>query len=530
MRKSKDHIASIYIECGIKLTDPVQIENEFISFFAKLMGESGEVHRCPDAEVAKQGRCLDQQQKVTLVKNVTNEEILAAIKDMPHDKAPGIDGFPIEFFTTQWTVVGSEVCAAVKEFFEIGTIHKGMNCTAVTVIPKVPNPSQVKEFRPIACCTTLYEIITKVITNRIKSVMGDLIGESQSAFIDGRSNTDNILFIHELFKGYNRKGISPSWIMEFITTGELAQLENHRHFKFRPRCKKLEVIHIYFEDDLLMFCKADITSIRLLQQTFLKFYNSSSLQANTEKSSINLAGISDSTKQDIMQELGYTEGTLPFRYLGVPLASKKLSIIQCWPLVEKITQKINCWTSKLLSYTGRLQLIKSVLFGYGTSNITKKALVAWNRVCWPQVAGGLNVMNLYYWNKAAVAKHPWAVTMKKDSLWIRWVHTFYIRNRIVESSPIPKNVAWVVRKIIETRNFVLELQGIQGDMGHSKPIQNWQGEAQWINKGAKKKSGRWAIGRLHPNAIILALTVYVSLQLVYVAIATGVAAFLRKSN
>ncbi|XP_019242197.1 PREDICTED: uncharacterized protein LOC109222281 [Nicotiana attenuata] len=62
-------------------------------------------------------------------------------------------------------------------------------------------------------------------------------------------------------------------------------------------------------------------------------------------------------------ELGYTEGTLPFKYLGVPLAPKKLSVHQCWPLVEKITAKISCWTSKLLSYAGRLQLIKAVMFG-----------------------------------------------------------------------------------------------------------------------------------------------------------------------
>ncbi|XP_019231907.1 PREDICTED: uncharacterized protein LOC109212693 [Nicotiana attenuata] len=106
IRTSKNHIASIYNANGIKLTDPIQIEEEFISFFTNLMGESGETHRCSDAAVVKQGRCLDQQQKEVLVKNITNEEILAAMKDMPHDKAPWVDGFSIKFFTTQWTIVG----------------------------------------------------------------------------------------------------------------------------------------------------------------------------------------------------------------------------------------------------------------------------------------------------------------------------------------------------------------------------------------------------------------------------------------
>lgn len=150
--------------------------------------------------------------------------------------------------------------------------------------------------------------------------------------------------------------------MEYLQR-EFAQLKKNKAFIFHPECKKLGVVHVCFVDDFLMFCKADINSIRLLQQTFLKFSNASGLQANADKGSIYLAGISNNLKQDILQEWDYFEGTLSFRYLGVPLASKKLSGIRCWPLVEKITQRINCRTSKLLSYAGRIQLIKSVLFG-----------------------------------------------------------------------------------------------------------------------------------------------------------------------
>lgn len=73
--------------------------------------------------------------------------------------------------------------------------------------------------------------------------------------------------------------------------------------------------------------------------------------------------------------------------------------------------------------------------------------------------------------------------MKKDNLWIRWVHTFYIRNRTVESSPIPKNAAWVVRKIMETRNLILELHGIHGDL---------------VNKLVQlQKGGKFSISKLY---------------------------------
>lgn len=115
---------------------------------------------------------------------------------MPHDKAPGVDGFPIEFFTKHWQEVGNHICDATKQIFATGKMHRGISSIAVTLISKVQNPSHVKDYRPIACCTTLYKIITNVLTARTKKVIGGLIGESQSAFIEGRSITHNILFTH----------------------------------------------------------------------------------------------------------------------------------------------------------------------------------------------------------------------------------------------------------------------------------------------------------------------------------------------
>ena len=67
-------------------------------------------------------------------------------------------------------------------------------------------------------------------------------------------------------------------------------------------------------------------------------------------------------RQQIVQQLGYKMEGLSFKYLGVPLLSKKLSILQWYPLIEKIMARINSWTAKKLSYVGRTQLVKTVLF------------------------------------------------------------------------------------------------------------------------------------------------------------------------
>ncbi|XP_047257506.1 uncharacterized protein LOC124889589 [Capsicum annuum] len=211
-----------------------------------------------------------------------------------------------------------------------------------------------------------------------------------------------------------------------------------------------------FEPDAYVTGKTNVIRTREMEHnegtTFLKFLEASRLKANAEKSSIYITGVSGRVKYEILQHLRFSEGSLPFKYLGVPLAAKKLSISQCWPLVEKITARINCWTSKLLSYAGRVHLIKSVLF---------RVQSYWAQIFLlpKKAAGGLNIMDLERWNKAAITKHLWAIAMKKDSMRIKWIHSVYIKNKRLESIIIPKNAAWVVRKILATREQVCANSG-----------------------------------------------------------------------
>lgn len=57
-------------------------------------------------------------------------------------------------------------------------------------------------------CSTLYKLIAKILTTRLKIVVDLIVGPSQSAFIEGRSILDNVIVAQELVKGYSRKGVS----------------------------------------------------------------------------------------------------------------------------------------------------------------------------------------------------------------------------------------------------------------------------------------------------------------------------------
>lgn len=70
--------------------------------------------------------------------------------------------------------------------------------TYIDLIPKVNNPQRLNDFRPISLVGCLYKVLAKVLANRLKSVMGSVVSESQSAFIKGKQILDGILIANEV--------------------------------------------------------------------------------------------------------------------------------------------------------------------------------------------------------------------------------------------------------------------------------------------------------------------------------------------
>ena len=81
----------------------------------------------------------------------------------------------------------------VLGFLNGGTFEPIINQTYIALIPPKKKPSVVSDFRPISLCNVIYKIIAKVIANKLKKVLPDIISPYQSAFVPGRLITDNIL-------------------------------------------------------------------------------------------------------------------------------------------------------------------------------------------------------------------------------------------------------------------------------------------------------------------------------------------------
>ncbi|XP_020271890.1 uncharacterized protein LOC109847053 [Asparagus officinalis] len=254
--------------------------------------------------------------------------------------------------------------------------------------------------------------------------------------------------------------------MEYLSR-RLSMLKDDNLFKYHPKCSKLKISHLFFADDLLLFCKADLYSIARLKECLSDFSCVSGLETNPSKCSIYMSGIGDDLKAQICALLNFSEGVLPVRYLGVPLISKRLSYMDCSPLINKISAQFQNWQKKkTLSYAGRLELIKTVILGiqnFWTSNYVlpvkvlekidslcaqflwnhKIHLISWSAVCQSKEHRGLGIYSAREWNLAAAMKLLWMIHLKKDLLWIKWIHGHYLKQSNIWRVQTRINDSWM---------------------------------------------------------------------------------------
>jgi len=180
---------------GEEMQEPDEIKSAMIELYSNLYTENEpwrptfDLTGCP---------IVTNEENEWLQRPFTETEVLQTIQQCDGDKAPGPDGYTLKFFKACWEILKEDLMQTIHNFHQRGVFEKSFNATLVALISKKPGAVELKDFRPISLIGGVYKIISKLITERLKTVIGKLVDEHQMAFLKGRQILDASLLANEL--------------------------------------------------------------------------------------------------------------------------------------------------------------------------------------------------------------------------------------------------------------------------------------------------------------------------------------------
>lgn len=452
---------------------------------------------------------------------------------------------------------------------------------------KVKHPVTPKEYRPISLCNVVFRIITKTIANRVKTILPNIISDSQSAFIPGRSINDNAMTAFEIFHsmktkktgkkghmamkldmskaydrvewgfleavmrqlGFNNKWIdlvmncvktvsysvlingcpSPVFTPErglrqgdplspylFLLCAETfsallrrAEVENKIHGMQVARNAPI-VSHLFFADDTILFCRANMNEARELENIIKQYEEASGQRINLEKTELTVsANIGAGKKKELSEVLGVKSVEQHTKYLGLPtlIGRSKKQVFSS--TVERIIKKMKEWKEKSLSQAGKEVLIKSVIqsipsytmncflfpitlcqeieqatarFFWGSSIEERKSHWAkWDILTSPKAKGGLGFREIHYFNIAMLAKQLWGLLQNPNSQIQRILKAKYYKRSDLMNAQLGYKPSYLWRSLLASRDIIRE--GTAWRVGNGESIatltDKWVGVNQY---------------------------------------------------
>lgn len=146
-----------------------------------------------------------------------------------------------------------------------------------------------------------------------------------------------------------------------ILSKDLDNAATNGVFTPHPQCQDPLITHLSFADDLLIFFDGTDDSLRGILQVMRDFQSKSGLALNIRKTCVFVDG-DESASTTLASDFGLVRGSLPVRYLGLPLSPHKLKKQDYQPLIDRIKLRVSSWSTRRLSSAGRLQLLNSVIY------------------------------------------------------------------------------------------------------------------------------------------------------------------------
>jgi hypothetical protein len=141
---------------------------------------------------------VSESDSIDLIKEFSMEEIKEVVFGMKENSAPGPNGYGVVFFKKFWDIIKGSMGAMFSDLHNDTLDVKRLNYGVITLVPKLKEANNIRQFRPICLLNVDFKCITKVLTNRLVPVAKKIIDRNQSGFVKGRNILEGVVVLHEV--------------------------------------------------------------------------------------------------------------------------------------------------------------------------------------------------------------------------------------------------------------------------------------------------------------------------------------------
>ncbi|OMO57673.1 reverse transcriptase [Corchorus capsularis] len=485
-RRQRCIISSIQDENGVCFSDAKSIERIIEGYFKNIFSSTNPNWDNVRSIASLLERRIDDEQGLMLDTDFTFEEIKDAVFQMEGDKAPGPDGMTQTFFQQCWGLIGKDVASFCLDFLNNGEPLPSINHTNICLIPKNASPSSAKDYRPISLCNVLFKIISKALANRLKLVLPNLIGDSQSAFVPDRMIYDNAMIPFETIHFMQNKRVGRKAHMALKL--DLSKAYDQIEWKFLAECMRrlgfsARWIHLVMtgvrsvsysvlingnQSDCIYPSRGIRQGDPLSPYLFLLCMEALSKMISNAASVGGLSGVSIARHAPSVSHLFFADDSILFlraRLLECDIVLKILGDFEAASGQKINIDKSSILFSKNTSVELRMAIMQRLGIQRGldgeSCNLSKINFsvvlivgIAWDSLCVSKADGGLGFKDFETFNLALLAKQCWRLSQNTDSLCFRVLKAKYFPTSRFMSARLGSNPSFLWRNLLAGRKIL----------------------------------------------------------------------------
>ncbi|CAI5458902.1 unnamed protein product [Closterium sp. Yama58-4] len=201
-RKADTQITELSVAGGV-VSSNQDILREASHFFKGIFGANKQ--RTVSDWSPEADKTLSQAAVVSLEADWSEDEVKRAFRSLANNKAPGKDGLPKELFEAHWDVLGKHFMKLVADFSESAVLPTSTKDAVTILLHKKGGRDQIENYRPITLLSSVYKVLARVVADRIKKVLHEVISTEQYGFLPGRRLSDAVGLVANVIEAAKHK-------------------------------------------------------------------------------------------------------------------------------------------------------------------------------------------------------------------------------------------------------------------------------------------------------------------------------------